>query len=647
MPREGQMKAFAGIFCPLGCDICAVPRVRKYGVVYLRAFSTYELFVKPSNSRIATSVFVLFLFFVAAFVASAQPASLTVVSPNGGEGYELGEAITAIWTSSNVTTVRVEFTMNNGAFWQTVGTTAASNGSFTFTPSGFPTKRARVRVVDVDQPTINDASDGVFELLAPPSIMIFSPTTGELIMRGATYTIGWSVDRVARVNILFSTNAGATWGFIASNIDARLGQFVWTVPNQPSSLARIRIEEVGGETFAETGIFSIIEPMPSVRILRPNGGEQFFVGDVINVTWTAADVTTVTLSYSSNGGTTWTQFAGPMNASLGAFAWTSGLPPGTYRVRINAGGGIQDDGDGDFTIVRRPTPTITVMYPNGGEVLAVDSVVTIRWTSLDVSGPVRVEYSIDSGRTWKQAGAGSADVSAGALTWTVPNDTSSVALVRVVAPDAADTSDAVFAIVERVSTMLRVIDPDGGEHWREGDTITIRWISIGVANVDIQLSTDGGASWTRTIAQKVPAASGQYRWRVARLADTSLSSLLLRISASENAAVWDASNGTFYFDANLIAGSARDEDVASTSLRTLPNPFASSTTITWHQQRAASLELRVFDQSGALVASHSLGQRSAGENQFVIDFSARANGTYHYMLCSSDTCATGVMVKVR
>ncbi|MBC8145846.1 MAG: T9SS type A sorting domain-containing protein, partial [bacterium] len=529
----------------------------------------------------------------------------------------------------------------------TVGTAPATDGRFTFTPSAFPTKRVRVRLVDVDQPGVSDASDAPFEILTPPSIMIFSPTTGERIMRGATYTISWRAERVQRVNIRFSTDAGVTWSFIASNLDARLGQYVWTVPGNAVSQARIRIEEVGGPTFAESGIFSIVEPLPAVRVLIPNGGERYFIGDAINITWTASDGTPITLSYSSDGGATWTQFAGPMNATLGAFRWNSGLPAGSYRIRIDAGGGIRDDSDGDFRIVRRLAPAIAITYPNGGEVLEIGSAVNIRWTSFDVQGPVAVEYSVDSGRTWKPAGSGITDVQFNVVNWIVPNDPTTNALVRMYLPGAADTSNAVFTIVERPSSSLRVVAPNGGEHWREGDTISVRWISVGVLNVDIQLSTDGGASWTRTIAQNVPAASAQYQLRVPHLADTSLASLLIRISASENPTVWDASNGTFFFDVNLIAGLARDGNATSAhgAHRASPNPFVTSTTIEWMQSHAASVELRIYDQHGALISRNALGAYPTGANSHSLDFESMQSGMYIYQIRVGSMVVHGKLLK--
>src|SRR5207302_1335913 len=54
----------------------------------------------------------------------------------------------------------------------------------------------------------------------------------------------------------------------------------------------------------------------------------------------------------------------------------------------------------------------------------------------------------------------------------------------------------------------------GGQAVQPGAAVDIRWISdddVGVSNVDIQLSTDGGATWPVTIAAAT-ADDGQQTW---------------------------------------------------------------------------------------------------------------------------------------
>jgi Dockerin type I domain/Secretion system C-terminal sorting domain len=61
-------------------------------------------------------------------------------------------------------------------------------------------------------------------------------------------------------------------------------------------------------------------------------------------------------------------------------------------------------------------PSITITSPNGGEILAVDSVQTIRWSSSNVVGNVKIEFSNDDGQTWSIIASNTPN--AGNFSWT-------------------------------------------------------------------------------------------------------------------------------------------------------------------------------------------------------------------------------------
>ena len=100
--------------------------------------------------------------------------------------------------------------------------------------------------------------------------------------------------------------------------------------------------------------------------------------------------------------------------------------------------------------------TITITTPNGVEALAIGSNYTIAWTeaglTADLATGIDLDYSTDNGVTWISIIAGLAvtDV-ATTYSWTVPNNASSNALVRVseVGGSAVtDVSDATFSIYQ-------------------------------------------------------------------------------------------------------------------------------------------------------------------------------------------------------
>ncbi|MBZ4422231.1 lamin tail domain-containing protein [Myxococcus sp. RHSTA-1-4] len=90
--------------------------------------------------------------------------SVTVTAPNGGESWAGGSARNITWTSSGVTNVKVEYTLD-GSTWSTLtSSTAASAGSFAWTVPSSATSSARVRVTDAADATVTDTSDAAFTI---------------------------------------------------------------------------------------------------------------------------------------------------------------------------------------------------------------------------------------------------------------------------------------------------------------------------------------------------------------------------------------------------------------------------------------------------------------------------------------------------
>jgi len=183
-----------------------------------------------------------------------------------------------------------------------------------------------------------------------------------------------------------------------------------------------------------------------------------------------------------------------------------------------------------------------VTSPNGGEQWTVGSSQTIRWTTSGSCPMVKVELSTNNGSSWSTITAETAN--SGTHPWTVPGSISSQCRIRVSdSTDGvpADMSNNAFSIVAVQSSTLTVTKPNGGESWVAGSAHDITWSSTGtVANMKIEYSTNGGASFTSIAAST--ANDGIHPWT---LPSAVSSNCLIRISNAANAAVNDMSNGTF------------------------------------------------------------------------------------------------------
>jgi hypothetical protein len=582
---------------------------------------------------------------------SIKTSSIMVLSPNGGETYDLNQPINVTWTATNTNTVRVDFSRDNGLTWETVAQgISAGVGTHTFTPAQIPTKLALVRVVNEDREMVSDRSDKVFEIMEPKSITVYAPGEGDQLLRGSTTTIFWTAPRVNSVSILYSSNGGSNWTTIVSNVSAAIGSYQWNVPNTLTTKGKIRVQEVGGQTIGESGIFAIVDQVvSSLRVIRPNGGESYTVGDQISVQWSASpDLTKISVLYSTNSGSSWTLVDNSVGASVGQYSWTAPNIPGTqYRVKVDAGS-VSDESDADFTVNPVKTPRITVLWPNGGENLTIDSMVALRWSSQDVTGMATISYSTNNGGTWSEIGV--VDVNTGTYDWQVPNVETEEGLIRVAANDnsATDASNGTFTMSPKVIAPIVVTSPNlGTEVWMDNTFQNITWDSpADVTQVEILYSVDGGVTWKSVAESASMTGANSYSWKVP--ADTS-SNALVRVRSKAEPTRYDDSDQPFsiVFNPSSVSFEASTGGATLSLMGNFPNPFATETELRWMQSFAGSIMLSIYDNTGRLVRQVSLGRLEAGVQSVDIPAGALGSGVYFYELRNGAAAARGVMMIAR
>jgi hypothetical protein len=101
-------------------------------------------------------------------IVAPPPASLVVVSPNGGESFANNERTVIRWAASNLTgKVHIELNRNypSGA-WERLTNSNGTvvTGTFSWRVGGTATSTARVRVVSISSPAVGDVSDTDFTI---------------------------------------------------------------------------------------------------------------------------------------------------------------------------------------------------------------------------------------------------------------------------------------------------------------------------------------------------------------------------------------------------------------------------------------------------------------------------------------------------
>jgi hypothetical protein len=389
-------------------------------------------------------------------------------------------------------------------------------------------------VVSVSSPSVSDISNANFSILQ--SITLTSPNGGENWAVGSTQSITWSSVGIAgNVNILISRSGGTSWTAILSNTPND-GTQTLILTGPATNLARVKVVSASSPTVFDISNtnFNIVQ---SLTVTSPNGGENWAVGSTQNITWSSVGVTgTVNILISRNGGTIWSTLVSN-TPNDGSQPWKV-TEPANAQSRIKIASVVTptifDTSNANFNIVQ----SIAVTAPNDGENWIVGSTQNITWTSIGITGNVKILVSRNGGTAWTTIISNTPND--GTQTWTVSGHATVKARIKVVSvssPSVFDTSNANFSIVQSIT----VISPNGGENWPFGSTQNITWSSVGITgHVNILISRNGGSIWTALISNT--SNDGTHSWTVTGPTTTQARIKVVSVSSPT---VFDISNANF------------------------------------------------------------------------------------------------------
>lgn len=158
-----------------------------------------------------------------------------------------------------------------------------------------------------------------------------------------------------------------------------------TVVPMPSGAARILIRN-GNTLLASRDVSA---NAPEIRLLSPNGGEQFPATGLRAVNWMASDADgdalTFALQYSADNGKTWQMLA----SQLRVFSYDLDVAqlPGSAqaRIRVVASDGVntsRDVSDASFTVPRK-APQVTIFAPAESGVIPPNQMVMLEGVAAD------------------------------------------------------------------------------------------------------------------------------------------------------------------------------------------------------------------------------------------------------------------------
>jgi len=218
---------------------------------------------------------------------------------------------------------------------------------------------------DFDSPILDyDDTDYRLIMKIKPRILITSPNDGEEWKMGVTQNITWTINGVSNdVHIVLQQN-GTNVALIAKSVDSTLGSYSWNVGDcmigavTPGTNYKILISEKGTPAIDKSDTIFTIKP--SITVTSPNGGENWTLGTLHNITWNATGLTGTEKLYIvlQQDGTNVALISKGVDPTIGTYSWDVGdcikgavMAGSNYKIfLVVKGKGTKDKSNGVFTI---------------------------------------------------------------------------------------------------------------------------------------------------------------------------------------------------------------------------------------------------------------------------------------------------------
>lgn len=244
-------------------------------------------------------------------------------------------------------------------------------------------------------------SSGPFSVTAPNSAISWAGNSSQAITWSVANTTAAPVS-CANVKISISTDGGATFSTLVASTPNDGSEAV-TIPNTPTTTARIKVEAVGNIFFDISNTnFTITSGSSCVS---PAGlTASAITATSATIGWAAVSgAASYNVDYKPASSATWINAA---TATTATSVGLTGLVSGTaydYRVRTNCAGDSSSYSTAQFTT----TASNTCSAPAGLTSSAITTTgATISWSAVSGALSYDVDYKLGSSATWINAATG-------------------------------------------------------------------------------------------------------------------------------------------------------------------------------------------------------------------------------------------------
>ena len=154
-----------------------------------------------------------------------------------------------------------------------------------------------------------------------------------------------------------SDDGGVSWHNIETLLDVSPGFYVWTVPFINSGLCLIKITNSSNATIHDRSDQHFAIHTAGLKLLEPNGGEEFISGEKVDILWESTEIVEVNIYISYNNGASWEILTSDLS-STGIWEWpVPAFVSNQARIKVEDADGatLFDTSDMPFRIIADPT----------------------------------------------------------------------------------------------------------------------------------------------------------------------------------------------------------------------------------------------------------------------------------------------------
>ncbi len=464
-------------------------------------------------------------------IALSASQSITVLSPNGGETWQMNHLETISWSSQGVNdfikctlckgnnltevlTITEMYPIDEESLRWIIPDTLEAGNDY------------RIKMASVNDPNVVDYSDQSFTIpaLPPPSITVTAPEAGDNWFMGSSHEISWSSILITGFNKveLFRENESNPVLTIASSVAAYVPHIHWTIPLdlEAGTDYKIRVSNLNNPEIWDESDATFTLSVPLLSLSSPNGGENWFMNSTRSISWAYSYLpgnlrVDLVRGASQNTVYTFTNSVAVSNMTINCLVPSSIETATDYRVKISSVSApyIYDVSDDYFTI---SNPILTLTNPNGGGVWRYGEQVNILWNSANINGNARLELFRASSTNPICTISPEVEVTNNSFAWTVPSTLNPATDYRCKITLLSNTaiydfSNSSFSILGPPYISLNA--PNGGENWSLSTTRQISWSYANISgNAKVLLYNTELIEPVLTISSSVALSNNGLNW---------------------------------------------------------------------------------------------------------------------------------------